>query len=289
MPRLRRSASQRPRVRLLSTPGTTYPDHEGTSVSSTICGVKFSDQTAALLDHAAHQPGWRAEAQHRRNASKPTGVVLYSPDKTISPIAVYEEKARFNPAHYDNVRRMLYRAGLPPLPGDEARAQTTDPADTTEDTAPMPKTAANPFVSPAANEQVITVNGLRQLVERGSKGDVADALTGVVEGMFLSAGAHDDTAALASILVYSLKLWDDERTKDPARSDEVDQAMALAAEAEARANRLEKAVEKADEKTAQAIADLRSWKDRAEAAEASAAAAEAAMAPLRAFLAGGKS
>ncbi len=95
-------------------------------MTATIAGVRFSDQMGALFTHALAN-GFRIEKDTRGKNAK--GLVIYPPDPNHGPITVDERGARFNRAHYENCRRDLYRAGLPPLPTDKSTPSTQEAAE----------------------------------------------------------------------------------------------------------------------------------------------------------------
>lgn len=283
MPRIRHSASVRPRVRLISTPGTTYPDTEGHSMTTTIAGVKFSDQLGALLDHAqAH--GFRIEQDTR--AKQKNGIIIYAPDKDVPPMNVSEVRSKLNPAHYDNIRRQLYRAGCPVLPGDKRD-------DTTEE---IPVSKSTPRKPEGIEKPVVHLHNQKDLEAALNKDETrADTLAGVIAGLFERAGLAS-YEGLAGGLIYTAAAWADEFRADiamqaaelahQATRSEIDDALKLAADAEAEAGRLRTQLERVTKSEEAARADCGAALERARVAEAKAAELEAAIAPLRAILKG---
>jgi hypothetical protein len=287
MPRIRHSASVRPRVRLISTPGTTYPDTEGHSMTTTIAGVKFSDQLGALLDHAISH-GFRIEADTRGKQKGPA-VVAYAPDKEISPITISEVRSKLNPAHYDNIRRQLYRAGCPPLPGDE-RPTTEEETDMSKTTTAR-KTAT---ATKGTEKPIVHLHNQKDLEAALANDETrADTLAGVIAGLFDRAGlgSYD---GLAGGMVYTIAMWADEFRADLAMKaaelayeetrSEIDQALKLAADAEAEAARLRTQLDRVTASEEAARRDCGAALERAKTAEAEATELRSALAPLRALL-----
>lgn len=262
------------------------------SATTTIVGIKFSDQLAALLDHAqAH--GFRVEPA---KGTKPNAVVVYAPDKDIAPINVSERAAKFNKAHYENVKRQLYRAGLEPLPADQPDRIVAG-TDRDEVAAASPEGSAiinltNGFTASSPSGEVIELD---LTGEAGPK--LAHHL---INGLAVQMGLGKAEQMLASDLVETVLSW--AITFAPARIEasaeglraeieaeyrgEIKAALELAAENEARALRAEKATEKADAAAKKAREDCGAALARAKEAEANAARLEAAIAPLRAVLGG---
>lgn len=275
MVRIRHSASARPAARLISTPATTYPDPEGSTMTTSISGVKFSDQLAALLDHAiAH--GFRAEPDLRGKGRNPSGVVLYAPDKDVSPITVAERGAKLNKAHFENMRRQIYAAGCPPMAADPGRTIPVNTGDVVE------------------HVHIHSLPELDSRLKDANDEDRAQLLAGLVDGLFGRAGYGEPMSMMAGAVSGALalvipdvltRLADSAATSSTAFfQKEVEEALAMAAEAERRATAAEAALAKADERTATARADCGAALERARVAEAKAAELEAAVAPLRALL-----
>ena len=275
MPRIRNTSNTgRPRARLISTPSTTTL--EGPHMTATVSGIKFSDQLAALLDHAvAH--GFRIEARTKGRGDE---VVVLAPDTDIRPITISEKGARFNKAHYDNIRRDLTKAGMPPLPGDTARP-----------TAAAKTAATKPHTHD--HHTKATDQGLTELLAPGQP-DRGDILAGIVRGLFSRSSDLDMFGDLAGSLIYGLVLNADALNEVmaeavgeaalAANARDVDEALALAAAAEKELGQLRSAVDKADAKEAAARADCAAALERARVAEAKAAELDAAISPLRALL-----
>lgn len=290
MPRIRHTASDRNRARLISTPHGTY---EGIDpMTSTICGVKFSDQLAALLDHAASADGWRIEAANT-SRGKTGSVVVYPANKDHSPITVNERGAKFNKPHYENIRRDLYRAGLPPLPADMAKAQGVD-------IPPDAVTYGEIDLSHLGVSEVIEVAGPKgrdlEDVMKDSK-EHAPLISAIVAGIMRPAGYGDTEIELAArmnaLLINHLALQSDvfgamaTRALEEARTlmqKDVDEALALAAENERRANIEARNVERVTQERDKARADCGDALARARTAEARVTELEAVLAPLQAFM-----
>lgn len=281
MPRLRHSRSDRPRVRLLSTPGTTHLEGPLRMASTTVAEMKFSPQTAELLIHAM-QHGFRIEPD-TRGRSKVNAVIAYPPDKNLPPISINERGAKFNKAHYENLRRDLARAGMPPLDTDQP---TPTPAATpaAKETPEMP-----------ATDRVLHLHNARELDAALTGSERSEAIAGMVNGLFERADLGP-MAGIAAGIIYTLAANYDEVRDDMARiaaeravahlGEEVNAATELAAAAEEKAGRLETALAKADAKNEKLTADLRAALERAKTAEATLAENEAVLGPLRALLAG---
>jgi len=276
MVRIRHSASDRPRARLISTPRT-----EGTDMTTTIEGIKFSDQLAALVTHAMTHD-FRAELDTR---GKGGGILLYPPDKEQPVITINERSAKFNKAHYENLRRQLYAAGCPPLPDQQQqpkRATGRRPANTHEEMA-------------IANEHAVHIHNAGDLAKVLADPEVrAHTMGAMVTDLFTKADQYIPVAGLAGGLAYALSVWADDAmdqfielasqaAKDTLQAD-LDEALRMAAQHEATAVRLTGQLEKAEERETKAREDCATALRRAEVAEAKAAEAEAALAPLRAFL-----
>lgn len=282
MPRLRYSASTRPRARLISTPyahDPTDPTAEGAPVATTtVHGVKYSDHLAALLLHAEAN-GFRIEFGGRPRGSG-ASLIAYAPDKTVPPITVSERGAKFNKPHYENLRRQFYAAGCPPLPADDRT--TTDPEEPTMAKKTTHPTPVN-HTFRSETELLAAVNG-----EGGP-----EALAGIMAGMFAKA-EMGPFAELGGAVVYAVSAWARDHKEGllsaaqaharAAMQAEIDEALAMASDAEATVARLNKAVEAAEARETQAREDCGAALERARDAEARAAEAEAAIAPLRAFL-----
>lgn len=276
MPR-RRGSNVAPRARLISTPSTTYL--EGPEVTSTIAGVKFSDKTAALLDHAAAN-GFRIEAQATGGRSgKDPGVVLYAPDKDVPPFPVYEVRAKFNPSHYDNIKSGLMRAGMPPLPSDRTAVPDTH------------------IELPDVRVEHIHSNTQLRARLKADQPDRGNVMAGVVAGMFQQAeGGLSRFDGFAASLIYALTVEAESivnTMSDIASTSVLELFEAdLQAEKDGRAAEKKRAdaaiakLEAADAKADKARADCAAALRRAEAAEAAAAAAEAVLAPMRGYFGG---
>lgn len=279
MARIRHSAnSGRHRARLISTPHTP----EGTPpMTTTIEGVKFSDQLGALLDHAtAH--GFRVESA--TNGKRAGTVTLYAPDKDVAPIAVNERGAKFNRAHYENIRRDLYRAGCPPLPADAKN----DPA--AHDAEPPAAAAADDAIDVIHIHNTAALD--RMLADPAKRVDV---IAGMTASLLNRADAPlSVVAALTAGLVTEVATWAEavlpEITKQclaDARLElgrEVDEALRMASEWEATATRAQAALDKATEREDRARRDCGEAIARAKAAETEATELRNALAPLRALL-----
>lgn len=288
MPRLRYSANTRPRVRLLSTPTREEPD-----MSTTFAGVKFSDQTAALIAEAV-EAGFRVEADTRGKSPANKGVIIYPPDTNVSPITFNERGAKFNRAHTDNLRRELARAGL--TSGDDAETKADNPAEP----APAVLTAPPKGGKPADGHEIHIRNFADVQTALGSDDleVVASTVAALVRGP-LNHAPSDSPLPLFSDLLgaigYAVAIEADTIMKtvigvvtERVRRDlatEVNEALGMASAAEAEAERLRKALAKAEASEAQARTDCGAALRRAEEAEGKARELEAAIAPLRAILA----
>lgn len=287
------SNAARNRVRLISTPTERH------DMSTTVAGVKFSDTLAALLDHAiAH--GFRIE-EDTRGKAKANAVVVYPPNKTLSPIAVSERSARFNKAHYENVRRELYHAGCPPLPADEPKTKTDLPGVITANSA------AEALAQLPEGSRVVEVGVLDGI------GDDADLdaklrdpeegpkfIASVVDGLVSRAGIGAAESDLMGLLVYASMSWAQKFSPDRIATatenahaamearfkKELDEALDLAARYEKQAVAADRAADRAIKKEEKAREDCAAALRRAEKAEAEARRLEAAIAPLRAVLGG---
>lgn len=263
-------------------------------MSTTIAGVRFSDTLAALLDHAAAS-GFRIEKDTRGRTSK--GVLLFSPDTDVPPLTVEERGAKFNRAHYENLRRELYRAGCPPLPGDapddddevavavasEAEAMRGMP----EGTVPM---ELMPGVGFARTPQLEAILGNPDVAPRF----IAD----MTEGLTKQAGLGTAEASLIGALVQVTTDWAMMNSHDRIAGhveslraeltgtyeQQIADALTMAEEAETRAVQAENACEKAKAEGARTGKMLTEALARADKAEADAKRLEQALAPLRAIL-----
>lgn len=263
MTRIRHSASDRPRARLISTPHGTY---EGTDhMTTTIGGVRFSDQLAALLDHAiAH--GFRIEPDLR--GKRAGGLIAYPPDKTQSQINVSERGAKFNRAHYENLRRQFYAAGLEPLPTDQTTTQEEDPMTLhIHDSKSLTAALANPE-NRAETVGAMTVNLFEKSPDLKPYSTLAGSLMYTL-GIFINEGGVGDAAS--------------EQVRASMQKD-LDEALAMASQHEATVVRLTAQLEKADLAEKAARADCAAALDRAKTAEAEATELRSALAPLRAIL-----
>lgn len=281
-------------------------------MTATIAGVRFSDQLAALLDHAEAN-GFRIEAETRKGRFG--GVVVYAPDKTVAPISVQEEKAKFNPAHYDNIRRAIYRAGCPVLPGDKRAADETDDADTTDSAAAAFERLPGVVLANSREEALAAAPEGATVIELGGIGMVADDgsdmarilhdedlgpkfVAEVVLGLMKQTGAGDAEAALTAMVTKTVAAWVTtfstkamEEAVAKAATEirrgyekEINEALRMASEHEATAKRATKALEAAEAREAKARADCGEAIARAKVAEAKASELEAALRPLRAVL-----
>lgn len=303
MPRIRHSASARPRARLISTPNTTYGDLMPTS---TVHGIRFSDALASLLEHAeAH--GFRVEPD-TRGKGKPSGLVVYPADKAHSMITVNERGAKFNRAHYENLRRQLYAAGLPPLPADAPATAASEEHVVDDRIFGSAEAAAAAAAAAGGNARVLdlgaALDGEADLSEYlGENNEHAPAfMANIIGSLSLAIGQSPETGSLVAGLVDVAMRWSadntgaelDRRIADASAqvsarfSKELEEALAMASKQEATALRAQKALEAAEARETKAREDCRAALRRAEAAEAKAAEAEAVLAPLRALLAGGK-
>lgn len=294
MPTIRyRSNAGRARVRLLST-----PTQEGDTMSTTVAGTKFSDKLGALLVHALDH-GFRIE-NDTRGKKGATHVLILAPDRTVAPITVSERGARFNKAHYENIRRDLYRAGLPPLPEDEARVSTADAAvqsivEATEDDSLVygDQNAAEAAAAAAGGEAV----ALSDLDFSGENGAFAYGKLVYIIGQ--QGGIdRDEAAAIGKVAELLMAFFGEKGTtalESRIRGEvaaevtgrlqrEVNDALAMASEAEATAERATKALAAAEARETKAREDCKAALARATAAEAKAADLEKAIAPLRTLL-----
>jgi hypothetical protein len=267
-------------------------------MSATIAGVKFSDQLAALLDHA-QASGFRIEADTRKG--RPPGVMIYAPDKDVPPFSVQEERAKFNPSHYDNIRRQLYRSGCPLLPGDKRDEEIIEStpvilADSKEEALAKAPPGAVATELPGGIGIVDDSGGDLRKTLSGEHGPafIAQVVLGLTAGM----GAGEAEQHLVAAITKTAAQWVQEfsvdainiATKKAAEeirrqmSGEVNEALRMASEHEATASRAMKALERAEASEAQARADCKAALARAEAAEKKAADLEAAIRPLRNLL-----
>jgi hypothetical protein len=286
------SNAGRARARLISTPTERH------DMSTTVAGVKFSDTLAALLDHAiAH--GFRVEEDTRGKSNKANAVVVYPPDKTLSPISVSERGARFNKAHYENVRRELYHAGCPPLPADAPRQ------------IPGLITANSAAEALAQLPEGTHVVELGALTQDGPLPSEIEALLDdpeeapkfiatVVESLVSRAGVGAAEADLLGLLTFATMSWSQKFSPDRINEaaakavsvaeagfkKDIDEALALAAGFEKQAAASDRDAERALAREQKARDDCAAALRRAETAEAEARRLEAAIAPLRAVLGG---
>lgn len=247
-------------------------------MATSIEGVRFSDELGALLAHA-HAHGFRIEADTR--GKRAAGVILYAPDKTIPPITVTERGAKLNRAHYENIRRDIYRAGCPPLPTDTK----TEP--TTEET-PMPPRAKKSVINLPETVHVHNETDLvRALADPETRADVVATMTG---NLFAKDPNLQPFSSLAASVVYAVSLFASDEDNDfasaarAALQTEIDDALKMAAEAEAKAARLQTQLDRLEKSEAKARQDCADALRRAEAAEAEAGELSRALAPLRALL-----
>lgn len=271
----------RARARLLSTP-TGRDD-----MSTTIAGVKFSDQLAALLDHAIAN-GFRVEPDTRPKGAR-GNVVIYAPDKDVSPITISEKGAKYNRAHYENIRRELYRAGLPPLPADLANGTHGVVIAGTKEEALAQAPAGSAVLELGSDD----VGALLSDPESGP-GFLDNLLTTLAKAGGLGSAEADLVGTVSAITYAWAQKYSPDRiaegvaTIGAAREadlrSQIDETLAMAAEAEKRVEAAERAVAKADEREKKAREDCAAALRRAEAAEARARELEAAIAPLRNLL-----
>jgi hypothetical protein len=254
-------------------------------MTATISGVKLSDQLAALVDHAqAH--GFRVEADTRPKRSG--GLIAYPPNKEIPPLSFSEKGARFNRSHYENLRREFYRAGCPPLPGEIAGQRVIGAGYETEEDAKR--------AHEEAGHVAVSIDSLGTDLADAESG--TDVLGAIIMGLMSSAQVGDAEARLVSSVAELTYSWvqrfgtdrmaeAEERAAKQvtaALQKEVNDALALASDAEARAVAADRAVDKAKAAEKKARDDCGAALRRAEAAEAKARELEAAIAPLRALL-----
>jgi hypothetical protein len=301
MTRVRHSANpQRPAARLLSTPTT----EESFMATTTIEGVRFSDTLAALLDHAAAQTGWRVERDTRGRNAK--GVLVYPADPAFGPFTVEERGAKFNRGHYDNLRRELYRAGLPPLPGDGPALLDALEAPEHVVMAPSKAAALKGMPKGTVAAEIMPGVGFARTPELDRIFNDPDAapkfVASMTEGLAVQAGVGKMEADLLAAIVQITTDWALINGKDrlaetaervraelAAEYDgQVRDALAMVEEAEARAERAEKALAKAEAAGSETGRMLTDALARAEAAEAEARRLNAALAPLRAVLSDAK-
>jgi hypothetical protein len=265
------------------------------SQTTTVSGIKFSDQTAALLDHAASE-GWRIEPDSR-GRGKPNTVIAYPADKTQQPITVSERCAKYNRAHYENLRRECYRAGLSPLPADASPAPTgVVDGDSLEDVQSR---------LPAGAKSVSLPDLIRSLAD-GTDSDFIDfidsidsperapaAIGALVHGLLHRLGVSipaADAAAMNVTMAVNLALAtrvDVDAIVGAATArleTEVSEALAMAQNAEEKYDRANRAAAKAAEKEAAARRDCGEALAQARAEKARADELEAALAPLRTLL-----
>lgn len=273
--------------------------------TTNIAGVKFSDTLAALLDHASAN-GWRVEKDTRGRTAK--GVLVYPPDTTIPPITVEERGAKFNPGHYSNLRSQMYRAGLPPLPGDgpallDAIGVATPPPDERIVVAASETEALRGLPKGTVPMEIMPGVGFARTPELErilTDADVAPRFVGnMTEGLARQAGVGQMEADLIGALVQMATDWalmngsdrlaeTAQRVRDELAVEyegQIRDALAMVEEAEANAARAEKRAEKAEAREAQARKDCGEALDRARAAEARAHELDAAIAPMRALFA----
>lgn len=268
------------------------------SATTTVAGMKFSDTLAALLDHALAY-GFRIEPDTRGRGKLANSCIVYPADRDQSPINISERGAKYNRAHYENIRRQLYRAGLDPLPADQpSHGLGVIAAETAEEAQAL----AGPDAALLEVGEDVTVSSADgRAMTLDLKGDNASHIVGtLVAGFARQMGLGNAEAALAAGVVDEILTWS--RTYSPDRVAEsaeriraeleaeyrgdIKTALDLAAQHEATAARLTKDIEKADAREKKAREDCAAALRRAEEAEATAARLEAALAPLRAVLGG---
>lgn len=292
MPRISHTANaERTAARLVSTPhGASYMS----STTRTVVGVVFSDQLAAVVDHAAAQDGWRVEADTRAKRGT-NAVVIYPADKDHGPINVQERGAKFNRAHYENMRRQLAHAGLPPLP---AETKAVIEADTIEDARrqlPPGAKAVNlrEVLLDLANDEendFVTSSMDPEILPR-LMGTLAHGMLdryGVHDAIALDAGGAVTFAVKTAITAHALSGSNVDATIRAVVAEkeaEVNDALAMASEHEQRADREAAAAARASEKEAQARADCGAALEQARVQKERADRLAAALAPLRAALA----
>lgn len=248
-------------------------------MSTSIEGVRFSDQLGALLAHA-HAHGFRIEPDTRgKRGGGGTTLVCYPPDKDQPPITVNERGAKFNKPHYENIRRDFYRAGLPPLPGD---------------TKPVPADVPAPDETDGVT--VLHVHNTSDLDRVLADPDKrTDAVAGMTAALFARSPVLEPVAELAGGIVNEIATWGAvmmeavvTESLAAARAElsrEVEEALRMASDWEATATRTQNALDKAVEREDRARSDCKDALRRAEAAEAKVAELEAVLTPLRALLA----
>lgn len=257
------------------------------SSTTTVQGMKYSDQLAALLEHAIAN-GWRVEPNPRE---KPNGALCYSPDKSQNVIRLSEKGAKFNRAHYENIRREFYRAGLPPLPGDAGPIRVAT-ADAAEDIDLEPGQSITDLrevfaalADPARGNSLVDM-----CADPATAPSVIGVLVEGLAGQFVNHTHASFAGSLTSTVLRHLHAYSEEAVSraaaqvEQAMRKEVDDALAMAAEAERRADAEERASLRAAEREGKARQDCAAALRRAEEAEAKAARLEAAIAPLRGLL-----
>jgi len=263
------------------------------STTRTVVGVVFSDELAAVVDHAAAQDGWRVEPDTRAKRGT-NAVVIYPADKDHGPINVSERGAKFNRAHYSNLRRQLAHAGLPPLPAETGAV--IDAHSLADAKAQLPPGAK------AVNLRELMLNlagdNEDEFITATDDPEILPRIMGTIcHGMLVRHGVHDALALDAggaitfamktAITAHQLQSIDIDAVIAAAvreKDAEVDQALAMAQEADARYERANNATVKAEEKEQKARDDCRAALAEAREQKARADELEAALAPLRSLL-----
>lgn len=291
MPRITHTANaERAPARLVSTPhGASYMS----STTRTVVGVVFSDQLAAVVDHAAAQEGWRVEADTRAKRGT-NAVVIYPADKDQGPINVSERGAKFNKPHYENLRRQLAHAGLPPLPAETKAVIDAHSLEEAQTQLPPGSRAVNlrELLLDLANDDendFITSSMDPEILPR-MMGTLAHGMLtrfGVHDAIALDAGGAITFAVKTAITAHQLQSIDIDAVVAAAvkaKEGEVNDALAMAQAERDKYDRANRATLKAEEKEAQARRDCAAALADARAQKARADELEAALAPLRNLL-----
>lgn len=250
--------------------------------SRTIAGVRVSDPAMLELLEQAQEQGFRIEEASNGHGlgKKQAGFVVYPPDSTLPPIRFGVSEA--NKGHVANIRGDLRRAGFVDKPvsqADALEALLEDFRGRTEGNQQRTVelvVAAYLRAGTGKNEDVVerasyVMAGVAQ--ETGLNEAERELLRGVTLGFFAATTSHTyaDAVALGA------------HAEIHARED-VQQAMALAEEAERERDAARKAAESADEKATAARKDCGEALARAKAAEAERDELKRVIEPLKAFL-----
>lgn len=247
------------------------------SAVAVIDGVKIPDPAMAQLIRDAVEQGFRFEAGTNKRHAAETGFTLYPPDKEHRPIFVGCD--RISPIHVSNIRRALLRAGF-------TDSKETDDVSRQQKQQKMVGVEVGPgvtFVGPSE-----TSGEFREFAESIRKLPAAerrDFLCDSVGAVARLAAVDDDVAVLAGAVIEVLFGYSENRVHlCDDKSEEIEQALKMAHEAEERATSAEKRLDAAKKDASNLGKQLTETLKRAETAETEVRKLRAAIDPLKALL-----